>query len=453
MVRKAALLLSGHAASSLLLLVRNLLIARMIPVADYGIAATFAVAMAVVEMASALGLHQQIVQDKRGADPAFQAALQGFQLLRGAASALGLFLIAYPLAAFMGIPEIAPAYQLLALVPLLNGLVHFDIHRMGRDLRFGPGLLAAVLPAGLSVLALWPLAQWFGDWRVMLYALLIQGAVQAAISHLLAETPYRLALRREVMAGALRFGWPIWVNGLLLFAIFNGDRIIVGREMGMAPLALLSMGLTLTLAPALVFERAAQALFLPLLAPAEGARAGALARMTLEAHLAFALMLVVATLWLGPPLLALILGAKYAALAPLLPALAVQQALHVAKHGSSPLAVARARTDVTLITSLPRVLALAPAAWIALEGGGLLAVIATGIAGEALGLALSLWLSRKVFAVALRPLALPFALGGLCLMLALLPGPAALWGASLLGLAGFLACRGLWAGLRKGALG
>ena len=78
MLRKALLILSGNAAASLLLFARNLVIARLIPVEDYGIASTFAIAMSVVEMASQLGLQQMIVQAREGEDPHFQAALQGF---------------------------------------------------------------------------------------------------------------------------------------------------------------------------------------------------------------------------------------------------------------------------------------------------------------------------------------------------------------------------------------
>jgi len=75
MLRTAFVILSGNAATSLLLLVRNLVIARLISVEDYGIAATFGIVMALIEMASYLGMQQQIVQSKDGEDPRFQASL------------------------------------------------------------------------------------------------------------------------------------------------------------------------------------------------------------------------------------------------------------------------------------------------------------------------------------------------------------------------------------------
>ena len=68
MFKSALLLLSGNIFGSLMLLVRNLVVARLISVEDYGIAATFAISMAIVEMITALGLHQLIVQDSKGND-------------------------------------------------------------------------------------------------------------------------------------------------------------------------------------------------------------------------------------------------------------------------------------------------------------------------------------------------------------------------------------------------
>jgi len=167
MLRKLILIFSGNAAASLMLLARNLLISRLIPVEDYGIAATFAVAMAVVEMASQLGLQQMIVQAREGDDPKFQAALQGFQVLRGVIAGVMLFFLAGTIATFLRIPEVAWAYQLMATVPILNALQHFDIHRLNRQMQFLPMVLTGAVPALLSLLAVWPLAIWMNDYRVI----------------------------------------------------------------------------------------------------------------------------------------------------------------------------------------------------------------------------------------------------------------------------------------------
>ena len=68
MFRSALLILSGNLTSYMLLFLRNLLVARLIGVSDYGIASTFLLSMSIVEMMSALGIQQQLILRKDGDD-------------------------------------------------------------------------------------------------------------------------------------------------------------------------------------------------------------------------------------------------------------------------------------------------------------------------------------------------------------------------------------------------
>ena len=234
MLKKAFMLISGNAFGSAFLLARNLIVARLISPEDYGIASTFAISMSIVEMFSNFGLNQMIVVDKDGDDPEVQKALQGFQMLRGIASSLLLFLIAGQFAAFLGIPDLAWAYQVIAFIPLINALQHFDMHRLKRHLRFAPSIQAAALPPLVSVLALWPLALIYDDYRIMLVALFVQAIALVILSHVAAERPYRLKIDFALIRRATVFGWPLLLNGALLFCVFNGERLIVGRELDVA---------------------------------------------------------------------------------------------------------------------------------------------------------------------------------------------------------------------------
>lgn len=398
MLRSALLILSGNAFASLLLLARNLIVARMIPVADYGISSTFALVMSVVEMASALGLQQQIVQAKEGDDPHFQAVLQGFQVLRGVLSGLALFVIAQPMAYAVGVPDadianVVWAYRLLAVVPVLNALVHFDIHRLNRSMIFWPMLLTGAVPALISVLSLWPLAHWFGDWRVMLYAILTQAVLAAVVSHLVAGRPYRLAFDRAIMARSLRFGWPLLAEAVLLFLVFQGDKLVVGQLLGMAPLAIFSMGMTLTLTPTLVLSKSATNLFLPLLSSAhDGPRFAFLSNVVFELHILFGGCLVFGTALLGPWAVHVVLGAKYAGLSGILIWLAVMQGIRIFKGGTSTVALARGQTENAVVGNIARI-AVLPVAWVVVQhSGDLMALLYLGIVGEALGAVVAFWL-------------------------------------------------------------
>ena len=410
MLRTALLILSGNAAASLLLLARNLVVARLIPVADYGVAATFAVAMAVVEMVSALGLQQQIVQAKEGDDPHFQAALQGFQVLRGAATGAILFLLAGPMAAFLGIPEAVWAYQVLAVVPVLNALQHFDVHRLNRQMIFGPLILSKAAPAILSLVALWPLACWFGDWQVMLWSILVQAATGALASHLVAKRPYRLLFDRTIMAQSFRFGWPLLVNGGLMFFVFQGDKLIIGRELGMEALALFAMGMTLTLTPTLVIAGSVSDFFLPQLVAARSGSPGGserfqqLAMVVFQLHFLCGVVFVLGVLACGGPITAVLLGAKYEGIVPILFWLAILQALRVFKGGPSTVALARGKTENAMLANLVRV-GLLPLAWFfAVQTGAVWPVIGIALIGEAAGFCIALLLAQRRVCLSLRPL-------------------------------------------------
>lgn len=433
MFRKAALIFAGNATASALLLLRSLLIGRMIPVADYGIAATFALAMAIVDMLSVLGLQQQIVQARDGDEPDFQAAVQGFHLLRGLFSALLLLALSGPIAAFLGVPEVAWAYRVMAFVPLLNGLTHFDVYRLSRGMNFVPMVVNGTVPALVSLLSVFALAVWFGDYRVMLFAILAQAAVRLATSHLVARRPYRLRLDRAVMARNLRFGWPLLLNGILLFLVFQGDKLIVGRELGMEALAILAMGYTLTLTPTQLIARSVQSLFLPALSAArdDPERFERLSMTVIQVVMALGLILLVGITLLGGPFVMLALGTRYAALPPLLGLIAVMQVIRVFKAASAIVALSRGHTANAMIANLSRAVTLPLAWYAALRGAELATVVWIGIGGEVAGLAISFALIFLRLPLSPRPMLLP-AVGALAVLgVALLHGaltPAALAG-------------------------
>ena len=416
MIKSALVILSGNAFSALMLLIRNLLVARLISVENYGIAATFSLALAVIEMTSTFGLQQQLVQDKRGNDPDFQAALQGFQVVRGIVNAAILFALAGPFASFMGVPQVTWAHQLITVILVMNGFVHFDMYRLGRRMQYVPAAMAAVLAPLAALAAIWPLHKVYGDYQVMLWSLIIQSAATALVSHLVAERPYRIRLDREVMRQSLAFGWPLLIDGLLLFAIFNGEKVIVGRAYGMEPLALFTMAVTLTLTPALVLQRSASSFFLPQLSVgSDRTRFGFLSAVTMQSHLMFGALLVATVVIGGGPFVELVLGAKYQPVLPLLNLLAVMQALKLMKGGAATISLAQGRTSNGMIANILRVATMPVAFAVALAGGDILTVIWIGITGELIGLGVSLLLLHQQVKLKLGPM-----IPGLALVLVVL---------------------------------
>lgn len=409
MFKKLGLLLSGYAASSALFMLRSLIIARLITVSEYGIAATFGMVIAVTEMLSALGLQQQLVQAKDGNDPKLQSALQGFHLLRGTFSAIIIVALAFPVANFMRVPQVAPAYMMLGLYPLIFGFTHYDVFRQSRDMRFGPVVAVNVLPPLISVVSLFVLYFAFADYRIMLAAMLVQAFVYVLVSHLTAHRKYSVRLDRAVITRSMKFGWPLLLNSILLFLVFQGDKTIVGRELGLEALGLLSMGFTLTLAPTLLISKTTQNFFLPQLSKvqSDAIAFAPLARTVVQAVMLVSIALLSIIVVFGGPFVLVILGERYGALPDILILLGVLQTIRVFKAGPTVVAMSQAFTSNAMLANLTRLASLPIAWWAAVSGYDLRAIIAIAIVGECVGFAISVALICRRQAMAWRPMAMP----------------------------------------------
>lgn len=76
MVRGGIQLLGGHAAVQFLSLARNFCIARLVSPEDFGVAATFALTLSMLEAIGDLSFNKLLIQDPEGEDPTLQAVLQ-----------------------------------------------------------------------------------------------------------------------------------------------------------------------------------------------------------------------------------------------------------------------------------------------------------------------------------------------------------------------------------------
>lgn len=406
MFRKVALLLSGHALGSLLLFARNILVARLIGIEDYGIAILFAMVMAVVEMSTDVGLQQFIIQADDGEDADLQAGLQGFHLLRAVGATVMVALLAQPFAVFMGVPEVAWAFQVLALTRLIMGFTHYDIFRLQRKMKYLPMFMSQNTGFLAGFVVVYPLALAFDDYRVMLYSLVLQCIMITLGSHLLAERRYRLRLDRALIRRALGFGWPLLLNGILMFFVLNGEKMAVGREVSPAELGLFAMGMTLTISPAMIIARVISSFFLPQISAAKNNPEAfrRMAYVSVQTAFLSGLVLVAGIALFGPWLVRLLLGPDFAPLTELLIWFAVLQAVRGSKGGLVVTSVAKGKTTNMLYANSCRILSL-PLSWYALtQGAELWMVIAIATAGEFCGFLVSQALIRHQLRISIRPL-------------------------------------------------
>ena len=269
----SALLSLSHGVGLLCSLGRNVIIARLITPADFGVAITFVMVMTMLEMMSNLSIDRLLVQAHDGDKPDFQNVAHLLQIIRGVFITTVLFIAAPYLAVLFSIPEACRSFYILAWLPLLNSFFNLDVKRFERKMLFIPGALVELSSQVLMLACSWPIGLYFGDYRAMLALLILKSISMLIGSHYASTRSFGLSCRIEYIRRFLSFGWPLLLNGLLMFAIMQGDRFIIasaqklfGSDYSMTDVGYFSAALMLAMVPSTAFSRIAGMIILPLLA-------------------------------------------------------------------------------------------------------------------------------------------------------------------------------------------
>ena len=384
----------GNGLTSVVTLARNLAAAYLLSLEDYGLATTFFIVISLAEMLTQFGQSVLIVADRSATGPEALARYHAFNLLRGLVASILIALGSYWLAPAAELP----LYLTLALVPAIGGLQHFRQFQLQQQ---GRTALAVALPAVAAIVSLGVMvgiAQLLPDARAVLIALLAQAVVLFALSHVFSDEPYALRFDRAELARDFLAGLPLLLNGAALFLILFGERLIVGRAFGLETLGLFAMGVTLTLTPSIILSKSLMTRYLPDLANGR-----VTIRSVVTAHIGAAFVLF-ALLWLAlPPFIALALPDAFAPLAALVPLLALQQGLRLARGGQAVVGIALGFRKDELWVSAARLVVLPVMALSIPAGLSLTGLVMLAIVGECFGLAVALaMIARRTEAGRLR---------------------------------------------------
>lgn len=383
----------GYGGSQALSLARNIVIARCIGPSEFGVAATLGVTASLIDMLSDLAVDKLLIQSSDGDDERMQSNAHSLQVCRGALAAVAILLIAGPMAALFNAPEAITAYRWLALFPLLRGLAHLDIVRRQRRLRFGPAIVVEVASQAAALAAAWPLAIMLRDHRAALIVILLQALAFVVGSHVAASRRFRLGWDRPIIARFARFGWPLLLNGVLMWVIFQGDKVIVGAAYSREQLGVYAAAFGLALLPGLLLARVNRALFLPLLSKEQSnperfrLRYAASSQFTSSLAAGLGVGAVVA----GPSLLVALYGERFHAGGAVVALIGWMTAVRVARGTPSVAAIALGDTTNPVWANLARMCSLVMGVGVAAAGQPVAMVALSGVVGEAAAMLVATW--------------------------------------------------------------
>ncbi|MCX7396094.1 MAG: oligosaccharide flippase family protein [Planctomycetales bacterium] len=407
-VSGGALLAGSQIVTQCLRFVRNVILARLLSPADFGVAATFWITTGFLATISQLGFEQMLIRDKDGDAERVGATGQSLLALRGVLIGAVIFCLAGPIMAMFGSPESSTAFRWISLSTVLGGLMHRDTIRLQRQLRFGPSIVAQIGPDLIVTILAWPIAAYFGDYRAFIVFALLQSLLALVASHAVAERSFRLGWDRIVVARYLSFGWPLLLNSLLMFFVMQGDRMVLAQAYTKAELGLYSVAVGLAMTPGGMLMGIGSQLMLPTLAKVQGDRVQFNKYYQMYTVGLGAMAAAMGTLFIliGPALMRLIYGSKYDAAGAVIGWLGVMQCIRLLRVAPTTAALALGDTKNSLIANVVRQSGLALALLASVLSLPMTWIAASGVVGEILAVTMSVAWTRRIHGLPLRSLVL-----------------------------------------------
>ena len=275
-------------------------------------------------------------------------------------------------ARLMGNADAAPVVRVLAVCVLVNGIVAAPAALLQRQFRQDLKMIADQVTTWLG--AFISIAGALGGLGAMSLALgQLTGAVAGGLL-LAAFAPagLRLGFDRPTARELLRFGLPLAGSSIVVFAVANIDRLIIGAVLGPVPLGFYVLAVNLSNWPVTMFSQPVRAV-----APAALARlhdnpaamrstflstAGLLTSVTVPV----CVLLAVA----AEPLIKLVYGTAWGPAAAVLPWLALLGALRIVFELIYDYFVVLANTRVVFTVQVLWLLVLVPAVYLGARQGG-----------------------------------------------------------------------------------
>ncbi|GAB6194000.1 oligosaccharide flippase family protein [Desulfocastanea catecholica] len=403
---------------------KNMIFARLLTKEDFGIAATFAMALTILEFSSKMSISRLIVQDLEGDNPHFMASAHAIQLIASILSAIIVFLAAGPLVTLFDVKGSILSYQLLAFLPIIKGLEHLDLSRLERKFRYMQSTIASAGPQLVTSLAAWPLAILIPNYNVVLIILFSKAIGSTVISHLIATRPYKLGINHIFCRRIIQFSWPLVVNGFLLFLVFQGDQFIIASYYSMEDLASFAATFSIATVPTFIFGRIFPAIMLPVMAKVQNDLNlfRQKYKVTLEIVCIFTIFYGVSSILGAEAIMKIVFGVKFEGNGAILAWLTAAYAIRSIRFAPTIAALAKADSITQMYSNLVRGITLPISLVLAILHQPIWMIAATGVISEVAACSVSFYRLAYRNSVPLRYSMRPVLITVLLLTFSGLPG-------------------------------
>lgn len=227
---------------------RTVILSRVLIPEEFGSAVAISVVLGIAGLVTDVSLDKFAMISESGNGETLPA-VHVLSVARGALVSLVLVISAPATAALFGVPQFAGSFIVAASIPLISSFSHLGIKQVQRSYVYMPEALSTSFANFSALIMIVPAIFVFHDHRAIVVSFLVEATVYVVTSHILARKPYLLRSNRDILTAALRFGFPLLVNGIGLALITQMDRALVGHWFGVDTLAAYAVILSLSVTP------------------------------------------------------------------------------------------------------------------------------------------------------------------------------------------------------------
>ncbi|WP_195908941.1 lipopolysaccharide biosynthesis protein [Microlunatus sp. Gsoil 973] len=304
----------------------GVVIARILTPEQFGVYAVALTVQSILMTVADLGLSAELI---KSSDPERKApTVATLGLVIGALLTLGTVITASTVADLLGSPAAAPAIMVLAFTLLLGGAgvvpyAYLQRRFQQREL-FLVSVVDFVISTGVTLVLI------AAGWGVLGLAVgrLTAQTASTTLQFVLAKTPPRFRIDRQVVRPVLAFGLPIAGANLLSWALLNVDNVVIARIAGPTALGFYVLAFNISNWPMNALSQMVRSVSLPYFARVDDRAPDAVPRLVAVAW-AGALPAGALLAVLSASVIQFVYGAKWLPAAPVLAALGIFGGLRV----------------------------------------------------------------------------------------------------------------------------
>lgn len=264
--RASVISLTSYIAAQVLRLCGNLILTRMLFEEAFGLMALVGVFLQGLQLFSDMGIGPNLIQSKRGEEPAFQDTAWTIQAGRGVLLWSLACIGAAPFATLYDAPQLRALLPVTAASALLAGLNSTKLFMLNRSLsmaRLAAVELASQAMALVSMVA-WA---WFDRsvWALVSGAIAVNGTNMVLSHVMLPGRRNRFHWDRPSARELFRFGRWIFLSTALSFLAAQSDRLIFGKLISLRLLGVYNIAQMAAQMPATALGRLINTVVFPVL--------------------------------------------------------------------------------------------------------------------------------------------------------------------------------------------